>query len=44
MAIEEGVVDDFLFSLVLEREGMSWDDVVIKFLEIGVVVVVFVVG
>jgi NitT/TauT family transport system substrate-binding protein len=44
VAIEEGVVDDFLLSLALEREGMSRDDVVIKPLETGAAAAAFAAG
>ena len=35
MAVEEGVVDDFLLSLALESKGMKRDDVQIVPLETG---------
>jgi NitT/TauT family transport system substrate-binding protein len=44
VAIEEGVVDDFLLSLALEREGMSRDDVVIEPLETGAAAAAFAAG
>jgi len=44
VAIEEGVVDDFLLSLALEREGMSRDDVVIRPMETGAAAAAFAAG
>ncbi len=44
VAVEEGVVDDFLLSLALEREGMSRDDVVIEPLETGAAAAAFAAG
>ncbi|MEB3228024.1 MAG: aliphatic sulfonate ABC transporter substrate-binding protein, partial [Synechocystis sp.] len=44
VAIEEGVVDDFLLSLALEREGMSRDDVIIEPLETGAAAAAFAAG
>jgi NitT/TauT family transport system substrate-binding protein len=44
VAIEEGVVDDFLLSLALEQEGMSRDDVVIEPLETGAAAAAFAAG
>ncbi|MEM1367908.1 MAG: ABC transporter substrate-binding protein [Cyanobacteria bacterium P01_H01_bin.15] len=42
IALEEGVVDDFLLTLALEENGMSRDDVVIKNLETGAAAAAFV--
>ncbi|MDY6940000.1 MAG: ABC transporter substrate-binding protein [Cyanobacteriota bacterium] len=44
VAIEEGVVDDFLLSLALEEAGMSRDDVEIKNLETGAAAAAFAAG
>ncbi|MGA1623106.1 MAG: aliphatic sulfonate ABC transporter substrate-binding protein [Synechocystis sp.] len=44
VAIEEGVVDDFLLSLALEREGMTRDDVIIEPLETGAAAAAFAAG
>jgi len=44
VAIEEGVVDDFLLSLALEKEGMSRDDVEIVPLETGAAAAAFAAG
>ena len=44
VAIEEGVVDDFLLSLALEREGMTRNDVVIRPLETGAAAAAFAAG
>ena len=41
VAVEAGVVDDFLLTLALEREGMSRDDVQILDLETGAAVEAF---
>ena len=42
VAVEAGVVDDFLLTLALEREGLSRDDVTIVDLETGAAVEAFV--
>lgn len=42
VAVEAGVVDDFLLTLALEREGLSRDDVTIIDLETGAAVEAFV--
>ena len=44
VAVEEGVVDDFLLSLALEREGLSRDDVEIVPLETGAAAAAFAAG
>jgi NitT/TauT family transport system substrate-binding protein len=44
VAVEAGVVDDFLLSLALEREGMSRDDVNIVDLETGAAAAAFAAG
>jgi NitT/TauT family transport system substrate-binding protein len=44
VAVEEGVVDDFLLTLGLERAGMSRDDVEIVPLETGAAAAAFVAG
>lgn len=44
VAVEEGVVDDFLLSLALEEAGMSRDDVQIKNLETGAAAAAFAAG
>lgn len=44
VAIEEGVVDDFLLTLALEARGMSRDDVEIVPLETGAAAAAFVAG
>lgn len=44
VAIEEGVVDDFLLSLALEEAGMSRNDVIIKPLETGAAAAAFAAG
>ncbi len=44
VAIEEGVVDDFLLSLALEEEGLSRDDVEIVPLETGAAAAAFAAG
>lgn len=44
VAIEEGVVDDFLLTLALEENGMTRDDVEIVGLETGKAVTAFVAG
>lgn len=44
IALEEGVVDDFLLALGLEREGMSRDDVEIVNLETGAAAAAFAAG
>ena len=44
VAIEEGVVDDFLLILSLEQEGMSRKDVVIEPLETGAAAAAFAAG
>lgn len=44
VAVEEGVVDDFLLSLALEKEGMSREDVVIEPLETGAAAAAFAAG
>lgn len=44
VAVEEGVVDDFLLSLALEREGFSRDDVEIVPLETGAAAAAFAAG
>lgn len=44
VALEEGVVDDFLLTLALEDAGMSRDDVVIKNLETGAAASAFAAG
>lgn len=44
VAVEEGVVDDFLLSLALEREGMKRSDVEIVPLETGKAAAAFVAG
>ena len=44
VAVEEGVVDDFLLTLALEENGMSRDDVQIVPLETGAAAAAFVAG
>jgi len=44
VAVEEGVVDDFLLSLALEKEGLSRDDVEIVPLETGAAAAAFAAG
>ena len=44
VAVEEGVVDDFLLSLALEQKGMSRDDVQIVPLETGAATAAFAAG
>jgi NitT/TauT family transport system substrate-binding protein len=44
VAIEEGVVDDFLLSLALEKEGLSREDVKIVPLETGAAAAAFAAG
>ncbi|MEL6604913.1 MAG: ABC transporter substrate-binding protein [Cyanobacteria bacterium J06614_10] len=44
VAVEEGVVDDFLLSLALEKEGLSRDDVEILPLETGAATAAFAAG
>ena len=44
VAVEEGVVDDFLLSLALEEEGLSRDDVEIVPLETGAAAAAFAAG
>ncbi|MEM9220771.1 MAG: ABC transporter substrate-binding protein [Cyanobacteria bacterium P01_F01_bin.150] len=44
VAIEEGVVDDFLLTLALEDNGMSRDDVEIKNLDTGAAAAAFAAG
>ncbi|MEM9511897.1 MAG: ABC transporter substrate-binding protein [Cyanobacteria bacterium J06642_2] len=44
VAVEEGVVDDFLLTLGLEDNGMSRDDVVIRGLETGAAAAAFAAG
>ncbi|MEL6937955.1 MAG: ABC transporter substrate-binding protein [Cyanobacteria bacterium J06598_1] len=44
VAVEEGVVDDFLLSLALEEEGLSRDDVEILPLETGAAAAAFAAG
>ena len=44
VALEEGVVDDFLLTLALEENGMSRDDVDIKNLETGAAAAAFASG
>ncbi|WP_425365338.1 ABC transporter substrate-binding protein [Gloeothece verrucosa] len=44
VAVEEGVVDDFLLALALEKHGMSREDVEIVPLETGAAVLSFVTG
>jgi NitT/TauT family transport system substrate-binding protein len=44
VALEEGVVDDFMLTLALEEAGMSRDDVVIKNLETGAAAAAFAAG
>jgi NitT/TauT family transport system substrate-binding protein len=44
VAVEEGVVDDFLLSLALEKNGMTRDDVEIVPLETGAAAAAFVAG
>ncbi|MFN9176279.1 MAG: aliphatic sulfonate ABC transporter substrate-binding protein [Synechocystis sp.] len=44
VAVEEGVMDDFLLSLALEKEGMSREDVVIEPLETGAAAAAFAAG
>jgi len=44
VALEVGVVDDFLFSLALEKEGMSREDVNLIDLETGAAVAAFLEG
>ncbi|NET30759.1 MAG: ABC transporter substrate-binding protein [Cyanothece sp. SIO1E1] len=44
IALEEGVVDDFLLTLALEENGMSREDVVIKNLETGAAAAAFAAG
>ncbi|MEL6327557.1 MAG: ABC transporter substrate-binding protein [Cyanobacteria bacterium J06626_23] len=44
VALEEGVVDDFLLTLALEENGMSRDDVEIKNLETGAAAAAFASG
>ena len=44
VAVEEGVVDDFLLSLALEEEGLSRDDVIIKGMNTGAAVGAFSIG
>ncbi|MEM9217998.1 MAG: ABC transporter substrate-binding protein [Cyanobacteria bacterium P01_F01_bin.150] len=44
VAIEEGVVDDFLLNLALTRNGMSRDDVEIKNMETGAAAAAFASG
>ena len=41
VALEEGVVDDFLLTLALEENGMSREDVIIKNLETGAAAAAF---
>ena len=44
VALEEGVVDDFLLTLALEENGMSRDDVIIENLETGAAAAAFAAG
>ena len=44
VAVEEGVVDDFLLTIALEQNGMSRDDVEIVNLETGAAAAAFVAG
>lgn len=44
VALEEGVVDDFLLTLALEEKGMSREDVTIKGLDTGAAAAAFVTG
>lgn len=44
IALEEGVVDDFLLTLALEKEGMSRDDVEIINMETGAAAAAFATG
>ena len=44
VALEEGVVDDFLLTLALEENGMSRDDIEIKNLETGAAAAAFASG
>ena len=44
VAVEEGVVDDFLLSLALEEEGLSRDDVIIKGMNTGSAAGAFLIG